>query len=76
LRFLVAAGVVRTAILAIANTITIAIAIRAIGYAITVTISVIGAPALGRFNRDATGQQGANGDQHYGKLFHVFSWMK
>jgi len=74
---LVAARVVRAAVLGIANTIAIAVAIRAIRHAITVTISMMHAAIPDRnFVGNTAGQQTADGDQQNNKLFHIISWTK
>jgi len=79
----VAARIVRPAVLTVANTVTIAIAIGAIRNSIMVTVPVpISVPVrhatvIGRNHiANAAGQETANGDQHYCKRLHIFSWEK
>jgi hypothetical protein len=68
----VAARVVWTAILTVANSIAVAIASRTIGDAITFMIG--GAPVV-EWNHEThtAGQKTAHGDQHDCELFHIFS---
>jgi len=73
---LVAAGIVRPAVLAIGYAIAIAVAIRTVGYPVTVTISLMYTRVPVRnLIRNATGHKGTHGNQCYGKLLHKISWI-